>query len=95
MSSQKGDGDSEIALVVEDDDIVQSTMDGQRYEAARFATTLRRKLFREHLGLMSPQMSQGGKEKVTSFMKHAPFPMTMKSVLRMMTLSLTLLRIRP
>lgn len=27
--SQKGDGDSEIALVVEDQDMIDSTMDGQ------------------------------------------------------------------
>ena len=62
--SQKGDGDSEIALVVEDQDMIDSTMDGQpvssswvgcyfegllyghQYQAARFATTLRRALFK-------------------------------------------------
>jgi phospholipase D1/2 len=42
----KGDGDSEIALVVEDEDFIQSTMDGRPYRAARFAASLRRKLFR-------------------------------------------------
>jgi hypothetical protein len=42
----KGDGDSEIALVVEDEDFIQSTMDGHPYRAARFAASLRRKLFR-------------------------------------------------
>ena len=42
----QGDGDSEIALVIEDEDMVDSFMDGQRYKAARFAATLRRKLFR-------------------------------------------------
>lgn len=42
----KGDGDSEIALVVEDEDFIQSAMDGHPYRAARFAATLRRKLFR-------------------------------------------------
>lgn len=44
--SQKGDGDSEIALVVEDTDMVHTTMDGQPYMAARFAASLRRKLYR-------------------------------------------------
>ena len=44
--SQKGDGDSEIALVVEDKDVIQTTMNGRPYTAARFAATLRRKLFR-------------------------------------------------
>lgn len=44
--SWQGDRDSEICLVVEDDDMVQSTMDGQPYEVSRFATTLRRRLYR-------------------------------------------------
>ncbi|KAG1734909.1 uncharacterized protein EDB91DRAFT_1056622 [Suillus paluster] len=72
--SQKGDGDSEIALVVEDGDMVRSTMNGQPYMAARFATTLRRKLFREHLGLIEPQNVLHSREKVTSFMRCAPEP---------------------
>jgi len=44
--SQKGDGDSEIALCVEDTDMIATTMDGKPYMASRFAATLRRKLFR-------------------------------------------------
>ncbi|KAH9926358.1 phospholipase D/nuclease [Amylocystis lapponica] len=70
--SQKGDGDSEIALVIEDEDMVETTMDGQPYLAARFATTLRRSLYREHLGLIPPQLCQGPNEPVTSFMRPAP-----------------------
>lgn len=51
----QGDGDSEIALVVEDEDMIESAMDGEPYQAARFAATLRRKLYRglstlSHLG---------------------------------------------
>lgn len=42
----QGDGDSEIALVVEDGDMVKSTMDGQPFMATRFAASLRRRLFR-------------------------------------------------
>lgn len=42
----KGDGDSEIALVVEDEDHIPSMMNGRPYDAARFAASLRRKLFR-------------------------------------------------
>ncbi|KAG2355827.1 hypothetical protein BDR07DRAFT_1473986 [Suillus spraguei] len=72
--SQRGDGDSEIALVVEDGDMVRSTMDGHPYMAARFATTLRRKLFREHLGLIEPQNVLHSEENVTSFMRCAPVP---------------------
>lgn len=44
--SQKGDGDSEIALVVEDTNLIASEMDGRPYQASRFAASLRRKLFR-------------------------------------------------
>lgn len=53
--SQLGDHDSEIAVVVEDPSSVESYMDGQPYRAARFAATLRRQLFRKHLGLLKPQ----------------------------------------
>lgn len=42
----QGDGDSEIALVVEDDDMVDSYMNHKPYQVSRFATSLRRKLFR-------------------------------------------------
>ncbi|KAG9312443.1 hypothetical protein JVU11DRAFT_6827 [Chiua virens] len=66
-----GDGDSEIALVVEDDDMIQTTMDGRPYMAARFAATLRRKLFREHLGLIEPQRTT---HRPDSFMQPAPTP---------------------
>jgi len=38
----KGDGDSEIALVVEDEDHILSMMNGRPYDAARFAASLRR-----------------------------------------------------
>jgi len=71
--SQKGDGDSEIALVVEDTDLVHSTMNGKAYMASRFASSLRRKLFREHLGLIRPQNVIGASENVTTFMKPAPY----------------------
>ncbi|KAF9810816.1 hypothetical protein IEO21_06796 [Rhodonia placenta] len=72
--SQKGDGDSEIALVIEDDDMVESTMDGRPFMASRFATTLRRKLFREHLGLIPPMRVEEPHEPVTGFMRPAPHP---------------------
>ncbi|PSS38102.1 hypothetical protein PHLCEN_2v82 [Hermanssonia centrifuga] len=72
--SQKGDGDSEIALVVEDDDLVETQMDGQKYMASRFASSLRRKLYKEHLGLIPPQLCEGPNEEPTSFMRPAPLP---------------------
>lgn len=48
--SQLGTHDSEIAVVIEDQDLVESTMDGRPYRASRFATSLRRQLWRKHLG---------------------------------------------
>ncbi|KAF2867628.1 hypothetical protein BDV95DRAFT_610540 [Massariosphaeria phaeospora] len=53
--SQLGDHDSEIAIIVQDQDLVDSEMDGRPYRASRFATSLRREIFRKHLGLLKPQ----------------------------------------
>ncbi|GAA5809595.1 hypothetical protein MFLAVUS_003006 [Mucor flavus] len=50
--SQMGDRDSEIALYVEDKDTIPSKMDGKYYDASRFAASLRRNLWKEHLGLL-------------------------------------------
>ncbi|KAI0668061.1 phospholipase D/nuclease [Trametes maxima] len=71
--SQKGDGDSEIALVVEDEDTIEASMDGEPYRVSRFAATLRRKLYREHLGLIPPQICDND-ERPDSFMRAAPHP---------------------
>ncbi|KAF9076259.1 hypothetical protein BDP27DRAFT_1398485 [Rhodocollybia butyracea] len=72
--SQKGDGDSEIALVVEDTDLVPSMMDGKPYMAARFATSLRRQLYKEHLGLIPPQDADMDDDHPTAYMRPAPYP---------------------
>ncbi|KAK0617809.1 hypothetical protein B0T17DRAFT_535872 [Bombardia bombarda] len=53
--SQLGNHDSEIAVVIEDPTPVESTMGGQPYTASRFAASLRRQLFRKHLGLLPDQ----------------------------------------
>ncbi|KAI8945422.1 phospholipase [Xylaria longipes] len=53
--SQLGNHDSEIAVVIEDQDLVDSTMDGRPYQASRFATSLRRQLWRKHLGWLPDQ----------------------------------------
>ncbi|KAI7898091.1 uncharacterized protein BX663DRAFT_526183 [Cokeromyces recurvatus] len=50
--SQCGDRDSEIALLVEDQETIPSRMNGHYYEASRFAASLRRSLWKEHLGLL-------------------------------------------
>ncbi|KAF7542350.1 hypothetical protein G7Z17_g11650 [Cylindrodendrum hubeiense] len=53
--SQLGNHDSEIAVVIEDPATVDSVMDGRHYKASRFAASLRRYLFRKHLGLIPDQ----------------------------------------
>ncbi|KAH9867037.1 hypothetical protein IAQ61_007628 [Plenodomus lingam] len=53
--SQLGDHDSEIAVIIEDPDTIESTMDGQPWRASKFAASLRREIFRKHLGLLKPQ----------------------------------------
>ncbi|PGH23978.1 hypothetical protein AJ80_02040 [Polytolypa hystricis UAMH7299] len=57
--SQLGMHDSEIAIVMEDTDLVDTLMDGQPYKAGRHAATLRRTLWREHLGLLPSQNPNG------------------------------------
>jgi len=53
--SQLGDHDSEIAMIIEDPTPLPSTMAGQPYIASHFAGTLRRQIFRKHLGLIPAQ----------------------------------------
>lgn len=47
--SQNGDHDSEIAILMEDSDMVESVMDGKKYMASRLATSWRRTLMRGEL----------------------------------------------
>lgn len=53
--SQLGTHDSEIAVVIEDPTPVASMMDGKPYQASKFAASLRRQIFRKHLGLLASQ----------------------------------------
>lgn len=53
--SQLGYHDSELAIVMEDKNKVTSKMDGKEFEAGYHAATLRRYLWREHLGLLPMQ----------------------------------------
>ncbi|ORX52360.1 phospholipase D/nuclease [Hesseltinella vesiculosa] len=50
--SQLGNRDSEIAMIIEDTEMVDAYMDGQPYKAGKFAHTLRLQLWKEHLGLL-------------------------------------------
>jgi len=49
--SMVGTRDSEIAVMVEDSDKFPVKLNGQDHMAGKFATSLRRTLFREHLGI--------------------------------------------
>src|SRR5271170_7405981 len=53
--SQMGSHDSELSIVMQDTKILESTMDGKPYQAGYHAATLRRHLWREHLGLIEAQ----------------------------------------
>lgn len=53
--SQLGSHDSEIALVIEDTTLIESSMDGKPWQASRFASSFRRELTRKHLGLLPAQ----------------------------------------
>ena len=55
IQSQLGYHDSELAIVMEDTDLIDSTMDGKPYKAGRHIASLRRALWREHLGLLPAQ----------------------------------------
>lgn len=53
--SQLGYHDSELSIVMTDTRVLDSTMDGAPYRAGHHAATLRRMLWREHLGLLPAQ----------------------------------------
>ncbi|KAG0217601.1 hypothetical protein BGX33_010118 [Mortierella sp. NVP41] len=50
--SQVGFRDSEIAIIIEDTEMVPSRMNGEPYQAGKLAHALRTDLFKEHLGLL-------------------------------------------
>lgn len=53
--SQIGIHDSELSIVMTDQKVLKSKMGGKDYDAGHHAATLRRYLWREHLGLLPPQ----------------------------------------
>ncbi|GAB1741260.1 hypothetical protein NU219Hw_g6501t1 [Hortaea werneckii] len=53
--SQLGSHDSEIAVLIEDPQEIDSQMAGRPWRATKFAASLRRQIFRKHLGLIEPQ----------------------------------------
>jgi phospholipase D1/2 len=60
--SQLGIHDSELSIVMTDTKILSTKMAGKDYEAGYHAATLRRYLWREHLGLLHPQELDASKD---------------------------------
>ena len=54
--------DSELSIVMQDYRYLDSTMDGQPFKAGYHAATLRRMLWREHLGLLPAQELDASKD---------------------------------
>ncbi|GEM06560.1 phospholipase D [Rhodotorula toruloides] len=71
-----GDRDSEIACVYEDyEDMIESRMNGKPFMASRFAASLRRQLYKDHLGLSTPQICPPvAQEPVTAAMRPVGVP---------------------
>ncbi|KAL7126517.1 hypothetical protein ABFS83_14G193200 [Erythranthe nasuta] len=53
-----GSRDSEIAVLIQDKEFIDSSMDGNPWKAGRFAFNLRVSLWAEHLGLNAHQVAQ-------------------------------------
>ena len=51
--SMLGDRDSEVAVIIQDNDMVEGKMNGQPYQVGTFCHSLRCHLLKEHLGLLS------------------------------------------
>jgi phospholipase D1/2 len=73
--SQKGNGDSETAVVIDDKEFFASKMNGEKYMASKFAASFRRHLWRQHLGLIPPQEcnAETAKTYPTPAMRPAPY----------------------
>lgn len=51
--SMLGTRDSELAVLIKDKKRIRSRMNGKEYEAGWFASTMRKHIFKEHLGLLT------------------------------------------
>ena len=51
--SMLGDRDSEVAVIIQDNDMMEGEMNGKPYQVGKFSHSLRSHLLKEHLGLLS------------------------------------------
>ncbi|CAB3220831.1 unnamed protein product [Arctia plantaginis] len=58
--SMVGKRDSEIAVILQDEQFTDGTMNGETFPCGKFAGGLRKRLFREHLGLMEEDLDKLG-----------------------------------
>jgi len=59
--SMLGTRDSEVCLLIEDQDFEPGVMNGKAYSRGKFAYSMRKYLFSEHLGLIGDEESAAGK----------------------------------
>lgn len=62
--SQRGDRDSELACIIRDTDMIDSTMAGKPFKVGRFAHSLRIRLMKEHLGIDVDELDQASNEQL-------------------------------
>lgn len=62
--SQRGDRDSEVAVIIRDTDMIESTMAGLPFQVGRFAHTMRVHLMQEHLGVDTDALAARGGPQV-------------------------------
>jgi phospholipase D1/2 len=55
--SMLGKRDSEVAVFVRDEDFIQSKLNGIKIKAGKYAYSLRKKIFKLHLGITSSEIS--------------------------------------
>ncbi|XP_039258674.2 phospholipase D1-like isoform X3 [Styela clava] len=60
--SMTGSRDSEVAMLIEDTEMIDSTMDGKSFQVGRFASRLRKRVFAEHLGLLPEELVESNFE---------------------------------
>ncbi|XP_065912688.1 phospholipase D2-like [Dysidea avara] len=51
--SLRGNRDSELAIILEDKEMIDVSFDGEAVQVGKFSHTLRKHIFREHLGLLN------------------------------------------
>ncbi|CAG0914405.1 unnamed protein product [Notodromas monacha] len=53
--SMLGTRDSEVAVIIEDGEMIEGVMNGVEVQVSKYASSLRKQLFKEHLGLLPEQ----------------------------------------